>query len=191
MRQDVVRHPVLTVVSVALLAVMVGACGDGYDDRPATGEEVEEGVADEGEEAEAAGGPPLVVTVSNGRSVQIGDSAYSDSVVHWGPPVDREGKRARVTLGAPGKSMTLVTMRAAPEDSLILVHVDASTVGDSTILVYGAYGTEMAAMSRASSPVNQAALFGMGGAKATKAGWECIWCRGGILACGIEPQCGS
>lgn len=189
MRQDVVRHPVLTVVSVALLAVMVGACGDGYDDRPATGEEVEEGVAARGGGAAAAGGPPLVVTVSNGRSVQVDESDHSDSGVHWGPPVDREGGRARVRLGAPGKSMTLVTMRATPEDSLILVHVDASTVDDSTILVYGAYGTEMAAMSRASSPLNQAALFGMGRAKTTKAGWECKWCRGGILACGIEPQC--
>lgn len=180
MRQTVLQHSAMRFISVVLLFAMIGACGE-TEVGPATGEL--------GDEADAVEGPPVLVTVSNGRSVQVDEAEFTDSGVQPGPATSRVGNRARVRVGEPGKTMTMITMKA-PGDSLTLIHVDASVPNDNTILVYGVYESEIGGMGQASSAPSEAALFSMASSEASKAGWECIWCRGGILACGVEPQCG-
>lgn len=162
---------------MAVLVAMVGACGGGPEDA---------GVGDE-----AARGPSVLITVANDRQVEVDGKVFDNGQHKAKPPAGAPPGRTRVLVGQPGASMTPVSMRATPEDSLVLVHVDASTPDSATILVYGAYGSEMASMNQEASTPTQAALFGMRGGRAAVSGWECIWCRGGILACGVEPDCGS
>jgi hypothetical protein len=38
--------------------------------------------------------------------------------------------------------------------------------------------------------MSKASVFDLSSAAMAK-GWECIWCQGEILACGVNPQCGS
>lgn len=185
MNKDMLWHPFVRITCAVLLVTMIGAC-ERPDDRPASGEDV----VDDGDAP--APGPPLVITVKHGRSVEVDDTVYADSGVFRGRRANKSNGRAQVRIGPPGKDMLQVSMRATPNDSLVLVHVDASTSDDSTILVYGSYGSPTAGMDQASSDMVEAALFGIKSTKAPAAdlaAWECKWCRDGILACGIEPRC--
>ncbi len=177
MKQDALRHSAVMFVSGALLAMTVGACGGGPE-------------GSGGGDA-AAGGPSVLITVANDRLVEVDGKEFGNGQHKGKPAKGAPPGRTLVQVGDPGKTMTPVSMRSAPEDSLVLVHVDASTPDSATILVYGAYGSEMASMNQEASTPTQAASFGMPGGGAAVSGWECIWCRGGILACGVEPQCGS
>ena len=179
MRRLVSLHRTVKLLSVASLVVMIGGCNNSQV-RQATGQEADE-------EMGAVERPPVIVTVSNGRSVQVDESDFTESGLHGGPATNLVGNRARLMVGEPGQEMTIVTMKA---DSLMFIHVDASVPNDNTILVYGSYDPEIPGLLEAYSPTSKAALFSLESTEATKAGWECIWCRGGILACGVEPQCG-
>lgn len=169
MKQHVLRHPGVTILAVGLLATL-GACGPAGDETPRE--------------------PSVLVTVANDRHVEV-DGEEFDKGQHRGRPAKGAPQgRALVRVGNPGTEPVPVSMRSAPEDSLVLIHVVASTT-DSTILVYGAYGSEIASMNQeASDSTAQAALFGALNSPAAVSGWECIWCRGGVLACGVEPDCG-
>lgn len=177
MRTDVVRQPMITILSVALLAAMVGAC-DGSPD-------------DAGQGDEAARGPSVLITVDNDREVEIDGKVFGTGQHRGKPASGAPPGRTLVLLGQPGQEMTPVSIRSAPDDSLVLVHVDASTPDSTTILLYGAYGSEMASMNQEAPEAARAALFGAMAARSAVSGWECIWCRGDILACGVEPECGS
>ncbi|HSM07412.1 MAG TPA: hypothetical protein VLA33_00160 [Gemmatimonadota bacterium] len=179
MKEQVLRHPTFTAISAALLVMMVGACTEAPDDA--------------GQEGEAARGPSVLITVGNDRQVEVNGKVFGNGQHEGKPASGAPPGRTLVLLGQPGQMMTPVSIRSAAGDSLVIVHVDASTPDSATILLYGAYGSEMASMNQqeASESRTQAAGFGALNAGAAVRGWECIWCRGEILACGVEPQCGS
>ena len=172
MSQDVLRHPAVMIVSAALLVAMVGACNGA------------------GEDGDAAGGPSVLITVGNDREVEVNGRVFGNGQHKVRPASGGPPGRTLVRLGQPGQMMP-VSIRSAPGDSLVLVHVDASTPDSATILLYGAYGSGTASMNQEAPEAARAALFGAMAAPTAAKAWECVWCRGGILACGIEPQCGS
>jgi hypothetical protein len=165
------------VVSAALLAAMVGACNGAPDNA--------------GQEGDVARGPSVLITVGNNRQVEVDGKVFGDGQHKGRPASGGPPGRTLVVLGQPGQIMTPVSIRSAPGDSLVLVHVDASTPDSATILLYGAYGSGTASMNQEAPEAARAALFGAMAAPTAAKAWECVWCRGGILACGIEPQCGS
>lgn len=179
------------VSAIAILAacgaiVAAGACGGGG------------GGGNGGATADAPKGPPLLITVSHGRDIDVNGKKYGNGQ-HPGKAIPVPGgKRTKVNLGPPGQ-VTPVTMDLKTEDGaddLALIHIDNSA--DSVTLVYGSYGNEMAPMSAAGTAgglelepaMSKASVFGLSSAAVAK-GWECIWCQGEILACGVNPQCGS
>lgn len=180
MSQNVQRQPVTSLLAIAssVLLVAVGAACGGAP-------------ADDGARAEAPAKPFVLITVANDREVEVNGNSYGDGEHKGKPAQGAPAGRTLVLVGQPGAPMTPVTIGSASSDSLVLVHVDASTPDSSTILVYGAYGSEMAAMNQGPPPTTQAALLRAVSTRAAVSGWECIWCSGGILACGVEPDCGS
>lgn len=190
MRRDVPWHPVVRITCAVALVIMIGAC-DQPDSQSMNGD-AEEDVVDDGDTQPKA--PPLLITVKNGRRVAVDDSVYADSGVFKGRRANLSNGRARVNVGKPGNDQNVwpVSMRATRNDSLVLVHVDASTAGDSTILVYGSYGSATAGMDQASTGMTKAALLSIARTEAPKVdlkAWECVWCGKEVLACGIDPKC--
>ncbi|MDT8436127.1 MAG: hypothetical protein RRA92_05160 [Gemmatimonadota bacterium] len=145
--------------------------------------------ADSSGEQAASPGPPAVriavdrvdrpVTVAGHR---FGRGVHTPSDVDWAVPgPDRRGLAVR-PAGWPADSADIVVSMDAA--GLNEVHVDATvdpgTGGRELTLVYGVYRT-LPPMSTEASVLPFAA--------AAAKSWDCVWCRGELLICGIDPRC--
>jgi len=185
MRQRPMGVPAIVIASALLMTGLMSGCGgDGGD-------------ADD--EANAAPSPRVVITVGNGREVEVNGRKLGPGEHPGRPAPNPPAGRTKMILGPPGQ-VTPVTIGSAAKDDdkdkIVLIHIDASAE-DGTILLYGTYESDIAAMSEsaalglpdAETATSEANIYALSGPKVVASGWECKWCQGDILACGVNPQC--
>lgn len=123
--------------------------------------------------------PEVVISIERGdRQIRVAGKEYGPGLhkprrVDWTPgPDNRRGLRVGPAQG-PGQKVSM------SKDGLKEIHIDASTSDPAIILVYGVYD-DIATTDQASIiPLNAA----------VPRSWECIWCQGEVLVCGVNPQC--
>jgi len=151
---------------------------------------------------ELAPGPnrDVIVSVEQGREIMVGDSLHTAGIHtrrNAARPVPRIPGNVGVRIG-PAEG----PIRNMASEDLKSVHVHAtniqfrlppSVVGGLTVpdsvagpgskltIVYGAYDD----MPSAAGFTSLSSMVSRG----VPENWECIWCQGEVLVCGVNPQC--
>lgn len=122
----------------------------------------------------------ITVTVGPGRQLTIGGMPFPPSgpaaglagfVVPRSAVRESDGEIV-LAIGTSGNGDVTQEIGLSRQ-RLRTLHVDAAL--ESEIVVYGGYEPTMRLLSYATTP--------------TDGEPRCIWCRGGIIVCGINPQC--
>ena len=166
------RHmPWTGILFIPLMTVLLTTCG------PA-----EKSALDSTATAAPRSAPEVLITIEKGNrkirvaGVEYGKGIHKPTNVNW---LDAGKGRRGLTIGpGVGKSRG-VSMDSA---GLNTIHIDASAQKRAITLVYGNYDEEPAEDSTKAASI-------LPFTSAVRAGWECIWCQGEILVCGVDPQC--
>lgn len=166
------RHlPWAGMIVVPLMAVLLTTCGPAADSS-----------SDSTATVAPRSAPEVLITIERGnRKIKVGGVEYGKGVhkptnVNW---LDAGKGRRGLTIGPGVGKGQAVSMDSA---GLSTIHIDASAQKRAITLVYGIYDEEAAGEGTAAASI-------IPFTSAARSGWECIWCQGEILICGVEPKC--
>jgi len=124
--------------------------------------------------------PGVVITIERGsRTVFVNGDPYGKGI-HYPDITFSDPARPSLLLGKGANSQTI----ELDGDGLRAIHIDGSAESPPVTVVYGRYDE----LPSAGSGESDGSSVNMLAAAAAKT-WECIWCRGEVLVCGIDPRC--